>query len=189
MADVARMKTAWALTVDTSRFADADRWWARLVRRDPTNWLAHNQYASALLWWGDVTRDTSLERRAMAQFDLVARMGAHGPINGLATPTRVALARAEGLLRQPVPVTSGFRTRAQQQTLYAQRAKSPFLVVPPGTSAHERGLAIDVPQAFVPRLLQVSAQVGLCHPYPDTDPIHFEVCPPPPSDHPAPGGP
>src|SRR5437667_433732 len=47
---------------------------------------------------------------------------------------------------------------------------------PPGESMHERGLAIDVPLDFVPRLLAVAARVGLCHPYAATDPVHFEMC-------------
>jgi hypothetical protein len=49
-------------------------------------------------------------------------------------------------------------------------------VARPGSSAHERGLAIDVPASFVPVLLTVAQDVGLCHPYPVADPVHFELC-------------
>ena len=89
---------------------------------------------------------------------------------------QAALARAEQLLGEPVPITSGFRSTEEQATLYARRSDNPYPVAPPGSSMHERGLAVDVPAAFVPRLLSVAAQAGLCQPYPESDPIHFEVC-------------
>ena len=41
---------------------------------------------------------------------------------------------------------------------------------------HERGLAVDVPSAFVPELVAVALQTGLCQRYPRTDPVHFELC-------------
>ena len=102
--------------------------------------------------------------------------GGSGPTKGLAPAMRAALARAEQLLGQPVPITSGFRSTEQQAALYANRAANPYPVAPPGSSMHERGLAIDVPVDFVPRLLTVASRSGLCHPYPDDDPVHFEVC-------------
>ncbi|HYE78502.1 MAG TPA: M15 family metallopeptidase [bacterium] len=95
---------------------------------------------------------------------------------GLAPALRAALRRAGDLLGTPVPITSGYRSRAQQAALYARRASNPYPVAPPGTSRHERGLAVDVPSFFVPRLLRVAGQVGLCHPYPRSDPVHFELC-------------
>jgi hypothetical protein len=102
--------------------------------------------------------------------------GPAGSTTGLAPAMRAALARAEQLLGQPVPVTSGFRSREKQAALYADRASNPYPVAAPGTSMHERGLAVDVPADFVPRLLAVAPKAGLCHPYPVDDPIHFEVC-------------
>lgn len=102
--------------------------------------------------------------------------GGTGPTAGLAPAMRAALARAEQLLGQPVPITSGYRSTAQQAALYANRANNPYPVAAPGTSMHERGLAIDVPADFVARLLAVADKAGLCHPYPVDDPIHFEVC-------------
>ena len=95
---------------------------------------------------------------------------------GLAPAMRAALARAEQLLGQPVPITSGYRSPERQRALWLNRASNPYPVAAPGTSMHERGLAIDVPPSFVARLASVAAQVGLCHPYPKADPIHFEVC-------------
>jgi uncharacterized protein YcbK (DUF882 family) len=89
---------------------------------------------------------------------------------------RAALARAEQLLGHPVPITSGFRSSEKQAELYANRAANPYPVAAPGSSMHEKGLAIDVPADFVPRLLEVAPKAGLCQPYPADDPIHFEVC-------------
>jgi len=99
-----------------------------------------------------------------------------GATKGLAAAMRAALARAEQLLGRPVPITSGYRSTEAQAQLYANRAANPYPVAPPGSSMHEKGLAIDVPADFVPRLLEVAPRAGLCQPYPADDPIHFEVC-------------
>jgi hypothetical protein len=95
---------------------------------------------------------------------------------GLAPAMLAALARADGLLGRPVPVASGLRTRADQESLWARRATNPYPVARPGTSDHERGLAVDVPRGFVAQLLSVADAAGLCHPLPESDPVHFVVC-------------
>ena len=95
---------------------------------------------------------------------------------GLAPAMVAAIARAEQLLGEPVPVVSGHRSSAQQQRLWERRATNPYPVARPGTSMHERGLAIDVPSGFAARLARVAGDAGLCRPLPATDPIHFEVC-------------
>lgn len=103
----------------------------------------------------------------------------HSPGNGagdLAPALRAALDRAARLLGRPVPITSGFRSAAEQAALFARRALLPYPVAPPGRSMHERGLAVDVPTAFLPTLLPVAQSAGLCRPYPRTDPVHFELC-------------
>lgn len=97
--------------------------------------------------------------------------------DGLHPALVAALDRAGALLGEPVPVTSGWRSPADQQRLWDERASNPFPVARPGTSAHERGRAVDVPRSFVPRLRSVALAVGLCHPLPSTDPVHFELCP------------
>jgi hypothetical protein len=99
-----------------------------------------------------------------------------GATKGLAAALRAALARAEQLLGRPVPITSGYRSTDAQAQLYANRASNPYPVAPPGSSMHEKGLAIDVPGDFVDDLLAVAPKAGLCQPYPSDDPIHFEVC-------------
>jgi len=96
----------------------------------------------------------------------------------LAPELVTALRRAEALLGQPVPVTSGYRSAAAQQGLWAARAANPYPVARPGTSAHERGRAVDVPRSFAERLAAVGPAAGLCRPLPRTDPVHFEPCRP-----------
>jgi hypothetical protein len=96
--------------------------------------------------------------------------------SGLAPAMVVAIANAERLLGQPLPIVSGYRSRAQQEALWARRATNPYPVARPGRSMHERGLAIDVSRGFVDELLSVAAQAGLCQPLPGTDPVHFELC-------------
>ena len=55
---------------------------------------------------------------------------------------------------------------------------NPFPVARPGTSAHERGEAVDVPRRSRTGWPQVGPRVGLCRPLPATDPVHFELCRP-----------
>jgi D-alanyl-D-alanine carboxypeptidase/Putative Flp pilus-assembly TadE/G-like len=102
--------------------------------------------------------------------------GGAGERAGLAPAMLAALARADGLLGRPVTVVSGLRSRSQQQALWERRATNPYPVARPGTSDHERGLAIDVPRAEVANLRRVARPAGLCQPLPVTDPIHFIVC-------------
>jgi Putative Flp pilus-assembly TadE/G-like/D-alanyl-D-alanine carboxypeptidase len=96
---------------------------------------------------------------------------------GLAPAMLAALARADSLLGRPVQVVSGLRTRAEQEALWERRHTNPYPVARPGTSDHERGLAIDIPRSDVPAVLAVAAGAGLCQPLPDTDPVHFVACP------------
>lgn len=83
-----------------------------------------------------------------------------GPPGGLAPAMRAALARAAQLLGRSVPVVPTTTNRL------------------PGDAAlrHERGLAIDVPAPFTATLAPVAGAAGLCQPYPEAHPVHFEVC-------------
>lgn len=99
-----------------------------------------------------------------------------GKREDLAPAMLAALARADQLLGRAVPVTSGYRSPEDQLRLWRNRHLNPYPVARPGTSRHEKGLAVDVPSWFVPRLLAVAADAGLCQPLPDSDPIHFEIC-------------
>jgi len=116
-------------------------------------------------------------QRARAAAVKPAPLGGIGDRAGLAPAMLAALERADDLLAQVVPVVSGYRSPAHQQLLWDRRASNPYPVARPGTSKHEAGLAVDVPLAFVPALKSVAEFSGLCHPLPDTDPVHFVVCP------------
>jgi hypothetical protein len=105
-----------------------------------------------------------------------AEPGGGGDRAGLAPATLAALARADGLLGHPVHVVSGLRTRAEQEALWERRHTNPYPVARPGTSDHERGLAIDVSRSAVSELVAVAGSAGLCRPLPETDPVHFVVC-------------
>ncbi len=98
---------------------------------------------------------------------------------GLAPVMLAALARADKLIGESVPVVSGYRSPAHQQRLWDAREANPYPVARPGTSRHELGLAVDVPLSFVSRLVEVASAAGLCHPLPGIDPVHFIVCPNP----------
>lgn len=116
--------------------------------------------------------ETTARARAVAETTPWSSSGSRG----LHPELRKALIKAGSLLGVPVPITSGWRSRGEQQRLYDQRASSPYPVAKPGSSRHEQGLAIDVPLGFVARLASVAQEVGLCRPVAKADPIHFELC-------------
>jgi len=73
-------------------------------------------------------------------------------------------------------VTSGYRSRASQARLYAryQAGLQPYPVAPPGTSDHEKGIALDVVTTDVQKLVALLASVGLNW-YGPGDPVHFTL--------------
>ncbi len=95
---------------------------------------------------------------------------------GLDPRLQRALGAAEVALGYRIPIVSGWRSRADQERLWANRHANPYPVAPPGTSLHERGLAVDVPLGLTSSLAQVGSGVGLCQPLPVTDPVHFVLC-------------
>jgi hypothetical protein len=115
-------------------------------------------------------------RATGARSEAPAAPPAGGDRAGLAPAMLAALARADGLLGRPVRVVSGLRSRAEQEVLWERRHTNPYPVARPGTSDHERGLAVDIALSEVPGVLTVAAQAGLCRPLPDRDPVHFVVC-------------
>lgn len=126
---------------------------------------------------GDVTAYASARATRPARSAVEPAAGAgSGDRAGLAPAMLGALARADALLGRQVPVASGLRSRAEQEALWARRASNPYPVARPGTSDHERGLAVDVPRGFVDDLVVVAPAAGLCQPLPETDPVHFVVC-------------
>lgn len=70
-------------------------------------------------------------------------------------------------------ISSGFRTTADQQRLYDNRASNPNPVAAPGTSNHERGMAVDI-AGMTPQQRALLPQYGLSQPVPG-DPPHVEL--------------
>lgn len=70
-------------------------------------------------------------------------------------------------------LSSGVRSTADQARLYADRANNPNPVAVPGTSRHERGLAVDI-GGMTPDQRALLPQYGLSQPVPG-DPPHVEL--------------
>jgi len=75
-------------------------------------------------------------------------------------------------------VTSGYRSRAAQTKLYNRylAGLQPYPVAVPGTSDHEKGIALDVVATDVQKLAALLASVGLNWAGP-SDPVHFTLAP------------
>lgn len=84
-----------------------------------------------------------------------------------------AISKAYGI---PIKVTSLYRSPAKQRQLYAAflAGKMPYVVAKPGTSAHEKGLAIDLVTLDPGKLAPILAQVGFKWAG-KKDPVHFEL--------------
>ena len=77
----------------------------------------------------------------MALADFFTRPSSEAPAEGGLSPDladRLEQAKAAYLKQfgKPMPITSGFRTKEQQQRLFDQRKFNPNLVAAPGTSLH-----------------------------------------------------
>ncbi|WP_271612935.1 M15 family metallopeptidase [Bradyrhizobium sp. CCBAU 21362] len=70
-------------------------------------------------------------------------------------------------------MTSGVRSRADQARLYADRASNSNPVAPPGTSLHERGMAVDI-AGMTPQQRALLPQYGLAQPVAN-DPVHVQL--------------
>ena len=123
---------------------------------------------------GDASATARAERSGGASASPLPSGG--GRREGLAPVMLAALARVDQLLGRPVRVVSGYRSRAQQAWLWEHRESNPFPVARPGTSMHERGLAVDVARSDVDDLRRVGPAAGLCQPLPTSDPVHFQPC-------------
>lgn len=123
----------------------------------------------------------------MALADFFSRPSSETPSEGGLSPDladRLEQAKAAYLKQygKPMPITSGFRTKEEQQRLFDQRKSNPNLVAQPGTSLHETGNAVDigttVPESFL-------NQFGIHRPLGKKDPVHAVLMP---SQTPSEGG-
>jgi hypothetical protein len=115
----------------------------------------------------------------MALADFFTRPSSEAPTEGglspdLADRLEQAKAAYQKQYGKPMPITSGFRTKEQQQRLFDERKNNPNLVAAPGTSLHETGNAVDigttVPEAFL-------NQFGIHRPLGKKDPVHAVLMP------------
>lgn len=140
---------------------------------DVVRWSPDGDEVEVAVRIGDIA---AVARAAGAESGPGGTSGAGADERTLVPELQAALDRAATLLGRPVPISSAVRTRAEQQRLYDDRGANPYPVARPGMSAHERGRAVDVPQSFVARLVAIGARAGLCQPWPESDPVHFELC-------------
>lgn len=75
-------------------------------------------------------------------------------------------------------VTSGYRSSKKQAWLYQRylAGLQPYPVAPPGTSDHERGLALDVVSTDTGKLVALLTSAGLYWAG-EGDPVHFGLLP------------
>lgn len=85
----------------------------------------------------------------------------------------VALVRGLRAAGWSVTVTSGYRSPAAQARLYANRARNPYPVAPPGCSWHQLGYAIDLVTDY-PDLAGAAEEFGLYWAG-ARDPVHFQL--------------
>lgn len=73
-------------------------------------------------------------------------------------------------------ITSAYRSPSKQAWLYQQylAGKTPYVVAPPGTSLHEKGLAIDVISDRPDYLVSLLTSAGLSWGG-EGDPVHFSL--------------
>lgn len=73
-----------------------------------------------------------------------------------------------------MPITSGLRSRAEQERLFRERGTNPNLVAAPGTSLHETGQAADIPTTVPEAFLN---EFGIHRPLGKKDPVHAVLMP------------
>jgi len=97
---------------------------------------------------------------------------------GLAQALQQAAAEYNQITGKTVEVTSAVRDSAKQAELYQAyvSGKSNFPAAPPGSSKHERGLAVDISQAVADDMdrMGLLKKYGLSRPVAN-DPVHLEV--------------
>jgi hypothetical protein len=101
-----------------------------------------------------------------------------GVNSGLAQALQMAAAEYNQITGKTVEVTSAVRDSAKQAELYQAyvEGRSKFPAAPPGTSKHERGLAVDISQAVADDMdrMGLLKKYGLSRPVAN-DPVHLEV--------------
>lgn len=84
--------------------------------------------------------------------------------------------KAARILGFQAKITSAYRSTAKQRQLYAKYllGQMPYVVGPPGTSAHEKGLALDITSTNQKKLIEFMTALGFTWAG-KTDPVHFSL--------------
>lgn len=91
---------------------------------------------------------------------------------GLNNKLVIAIQKSQLQLNKRVPFNTAYRTYAEQQCLW-NRNPNPKYVARPGTSRHNKGLAVDIDKAFANAHAHVLIGNGLMRPM-SYEPWHFE---------------
>lgn len=100
------------------------------------------------------------------------------PLHPQLAAVRRNLPRVARALGFDARVTSAYRSRAKQAWLYNRwlQGLQSYPVAPPGTSDHEKGLALDVVSTNLPQLVSLLTSAGLRWAG-EADPVHFALGP------------
>lgn len=87
-----------------------------------------------------------------------------------------AMPRISSAYGIPTKITSAYRSPAKQMQLYRKylAGQMPYVVAKPGTSLHERGLALDIVSPDPEKLALILAKVGLKWAG-KRDPVHYQL--------------
>lgn len=99
-----------------------------------------------------------------------------GDTSGLNPNLVTALENVAADFGQPIKIGEGFRTRADQENLWANRMNNPYPVARPGTSQHESGNAVDIDKNVANTLhaMGLLEKHGLARPV-RGDPVHIQL--------------
>lgn len=98
------------------------------------------------------------------------------PLHPYLATIRRNLPRSAAMMGFQARVTSGYRSTKKQAELYRryQAGLMPYPVAPPGSSLHEKGLALDIVSTDTQKLVALLTSAGLSWAGED-DPVHFQL--------------
>lgn len=95
--------------------------------------------------------------------------------SGLNNNLTEALQKVQMKLYKKIPFNTAYRTYDEQVCLWNKYGRNPSRVAPPGTSKHNKGLAVDIDSTFAAQNAPLMRQYNLCQRVAG-EPWHFELC-------------
>lgn len=88
----------------------------------------------------------------------------------------IAVPKAAELMGFQAKITSAYRSPAKQRELYAKYllGQMPYIVAEPGTSPHEKGIALDITSNNQEKLVKFMQMLGFVWAG-KKDPVHFSL--------------